>query len=133
MTRHDKSIAPRAGRFGFVQHAVTGMLAPPLSSGHTSRALPAERDACNPLWINYPVAFSHPHQSGPRMKGRESDWLVYNLNLLQVVLGQGFQPRSRAALIFRHTAERRPGTPSSRAVLALGLAPAFLGGLQQVL
>src|SRR6516225_6964091 len=55
MTRHDKSIAPRAGRFGFVQHAVTGMLAPPLSSGHTSRALPAERDACNPLWINQPV------------------------------------------------------------------------------
>ena len=31
------------------------MLAPPLSSGHTSRALPAERDACNPLWINPPV------------------------------------------------------------------------------
>src|SRR6516162_6829582 len=63
MTRHDKSIAPRAGRFGFVQHAVTGMLAPPLSSGHTSRALPAERDACNPLWINPPVR--RPGSAGP--------------------------------------------------------------------
>jgi hypothetical protein len=25
---------------------------------------------------------SNPHQSGPRMKGANSDWLVYNLNLL---------------------------------------------------
>jgi hypothetical protein len=24
------------------------------------------------------------------MKGTKSDWLVYNLNLLQIVLGQGF-------------------------------------------
>ena len=31
---------------------------------------------------------SHLYQSGPRMKGTKSDWLVYNLNLLQVVLGQ---------------------------------------------
>ena len=26
----------------------------------------------------------------PRMKGRKSDWLVYNLNLFQIVVGQGF-------------------------------------------
>jgi hypothetical protein len=31
---------------------------------------------------------SHLYQSGPRMKATKSDWLVYNLNLLQVVLGQ---------------------------------------------
>jgi hypothetical protein len=48
----------------------------------SSRALPAERDACNPLWINYPVTFSYLYQSGPRMTSTKSDWLVYNLNLL---------------------------------------------------
>jgi hypothetical protein len=51
---------------------------------------------------------SHLYQSGPRMKGTKSDWLVYNLNLLQVVLGQGFHPRSRSGLIFRQAVERRP-------------------------
>src|SRR5262249_58070192 len=49
-TCHDKSIAhyrpPPGGPFGFVQHAVTSMLAPPVSSRQMSGALPAERDAC---------------------------------------------------------------------------------------
>jgi hypothetical protein len=43
------------------------------------------------------------------MKGTKSDWLVYNLNLLQVVRGQGFHLRSRAGLTFRQEALRRPG------------------------
>ena len=38
-----------------------------------------------------------------------ADWLVYNLNLLQIVLEQGFHPRSRAGLTFRQDADRRPG------------------------
>src|SRR6516165_5410259 len=63
----------RRRRFGFVQPAVTRMLAPPARSYANNRLAtsPAERDACNRLCINCSVNFFRRGFGSPPRKGFE--------------------------------------------------------------